>query len=1294
MPPSPPASSQGTSGPAALHLTVNGKDYTVENPDPRTTLSEFLRGTLRLSGTKVMCHEGGCGCCVVTVQYADPLQPDKVLTESINSCLAPLCSLDGHHVITVEGVGVVRGARGLHPVQQRLVEHHGIQCGYCSPGFVMQMYSLLASNPTPSQQEVEDVFDGNICRCTGYRPILDAMKSFAKDGKSPLSPSCLDIEDLKFCPKNGRPCRGNHSCSSGEATAAAAAAGPAHLFAATDVKWFRPVSLTELLVAVERLSEQSVKLVRGDTSKGVYKTDGPFQAYVDVKGVAELFAVSLEATGLRVGSSVSLNKLIGSLREHADQSESFAAAADHLSKVANQSVRNAGGWAGNLMMKHAHRDFVSDVFVVLEAAGAKIRISDVSGEVYLDLVQFLSKDMKGKVIVSMEIPKLTPGEVFKSFKVMMRAQNAHAYVSAGFRAKIDAGDGGERVVTAASLVYGGVAPGFVHAERAERFLLGKDVTSAATLQGVLLELADELTPNSDPVAASPEYRKSLALSLFYKFYLSIAGDDAVSPRNRSACHGLGRAVSSGEQTYDTQPADYPLTQPIAKLESSLQASGEAEFVNDIPAMAGELYAVFAQSSVPSAKLVSIDSAAALAIPEAVRVITAADIPPGGRNSTMPSQFLQEEIFCSSQVLYTGQSIALCVAESRGAAEAMAKAVSATYTEQRAPVLTVDDAIAAGSLWPSPADDLVVGDAEAALAKSARVIEGDIRAGDQYHFYMETQVCRCVPTDVGLEVQASHQWLDLAQQGIAEAVGLRAKDVTVTAKRLGGGYGGKALGANAVACATAVAAFLLNRPVRCSLSLHNDMEMLGKRHRYIVKYKVGFTEEGLLNGVLITYYCDNGCANNDNEVGQCFCFSDNVYKCANWHLIPVALKTNTPSHQWCRSPGSITNIFVMETIMEQIGQELGKDPVEVRRLNLYSKGDVTPLGYLLPYCSIHQLYADLLTTAAVRERQADIAKFNADNRWKKRGLAVVPIKYNLSWNWCHFLCTVAIYAQDGTITITHGGIEMGQGINTKVAQVCAFELGVPVDIVSVKPTTTLCSPNAQATGGSVSSEINCMGIQKCCEMLKDRMKDVKASLPPDTPWKDLVSACFKKTVNLTAQYWVWPDATSTEPRYNSYGVTATEAELDVLTGEHVLRRVDILFDCGQSMNPAIDVGQVEGAFTMGLGYWLTERLVYHPTSGQLLTNGTWEYKPPSSKDIPVDFRVHLLKDAPNPAGVLRSKASGEPPQCMSCSALLAVKHAALAARAEIARNDYFPLHGPATVDEVQQCCLVDPKQFTL
>uniref|UniRef100_S4RAN8 FAD-binding PCMH-type domain-containing protein n=1 Tax=Petromyzon marinus TaxID=7757 RepID=S4RAN8_PETMA len=497
----------------------------VENPDPRTTLSEFLRGTLRLSGTKVMCHEGGCGCCVVTVQYADPLQPDKVLTES---CLAPLCSLDGHHVITVEGVGMVR-ARGLHPVQQRLVDHHGIQCGYCSPGFVMQMYSLLASNPAPSQQEVEDVFDGNICRCTGYRPILDAMKSFAKDGKAPLSPSCLDIESIwknLICMEirdeifNGRPCRGDHSCSSGEATAAAA--GPVHLFAAADVKWFRPTSLTELLVAVEQLSGQSVKLVRGDTGKGVYKTDGPFQAYVDVKGVAELFAVSLEATGLRVGSSVSLNKLIGSLREHADQSESFAATAEHLSKVANQSVRNAGGWAGNLMMKHAHRDFVSDVFVVLEAAGTKIRISDVSSEAYLDLVQFLSKDMKGKLIPSKRpfLEQVTQNGSHEndSYRSGDRCatNNAHAYVSAGFRAKIVAGDGGQRVVTAASLVYGGVAPGFVHAERAERFLLGKDVSSAATLQGVLLELEAELKPDSDPVAASPQYRKSLALSLFYK----------------------------------------------------------------------------------------------------------------------------------------------------------------------------------------------------------------------------------------------------------------------------------------------------------------------------------------------------------------------------------------------------------------------------------------------------------------------------------------------------------------------------------------------------------------------------------------------------------------------------------------------------------------------------------------------------------------------------------------------------------------------------------------------------------
>uniref|UniRef100_A0A8C4QXE0 Aldehyde oxidase n=1 Tax=Eptatretus burgeri TaxID=7764 RepID=A0A8C4QXE0_EPTBU len=1217
---------------ASIRFTVNNVEHVVEGPNPRTSLLDYLRETAGLRGTKVMCREGGCGCCTVALMRPDPLQPQQMLTESVNSCLLPLCSLDNRHVITIEGLGGQR--QGFHILQKRMVHYNALQCGYCTPGFIMQMYSLLAGKASPSLQEAEDLFDGNLCRCTGYRPILDAVKSFAEG-----QPGVVDIEDLKVCPHSGELCRLADGGS---------VVGLTKRFSAGGAEWYQVSSLLDLLNLLHEKMARKYKLVCGNTSKGVYKSDEPYEVYIDVKAVPDLNSVDLSTAGLTVQSSVTLTHLIGSLEDNAHESRSFSVLALHLKKVANHAVRNVASWAGNLMMKHEHREFISDVFVVLEAAGAQLCVRDIVSTMDVSLPDFLEIDMRGKVIVSMTIPKLDADESMNTYKIMMRAQNAHAYVSAGFRWRLCRHDGSSVIVQAATLVFSGVSSKLVHAYKTEKFLIGKDLGLPTTLKGALAELMVELEPEEDPVLASPAYRKILAMALFYKFYLLQVDDGVVSSRVRSARTILQRQVSRGEQTYDTQPDLYPLTQPLPKLAALLQTSGEAQFTDDVPPSRSELFAAFVTSTRGSANLASLDVMRALAMPGAVRVLQASDIPPGGHNTFMPPPFAPEEMLCSQEVLYAGQPIAFCLADSADVAQSMAGAIDVIYSDLRKPLISLDEAVAASSFWPSLEGDLKVGDAEGAIAKAPRSVQGEIHIGEQAHFYMETQVCRCVPTEDCLEVQTAHQWQDLAQDGVAYALGLKAKDVVVSARRLGGSFGGKATRANIVACCTALAAYLTRRPVRCAMNFNTNMEALGRRHRYLVKYKVGFHEDGELIGVLITYYCDSGSANNDSEVQETLLFADNAYKCANWHLISVAVKTDIPSATWCRSPGSLPVIFVMENIIEHIARELRKDPVEVQRQNLYRKGDITPNGFHLDYCSIRDVYSKLLQMADVTNRQADIVHYNASNRWKKRGLSVVPIKYGISWSFGHFLCAVSVYANDGTITISHGGIECGQGINTKVAQVCAHILGIPMKIISVAPTNTLLSPNAQATGGSISSELNCLAVQNCCDELRRRMDPVRESLPPNVTWLELVKACFNKKINLRAQH---------------------------------------------CLNPAIDVGQVEGAFIMGLGYWLTERVTYDPVSGRLLTRGTWEYKPPCSKDIPVDFRVHLLKDAPNPVGVLRSKASGEPPQCMSCSVLFAVKHAVDSARSELGLKEYFVMDGPATPDKVALSCLLDPRQFT-
>ncbi|KAM7449881.1 hypothetical protein ABFA07_002256 [Porites harrisoni] len=295
----------------------------------------------------------------------------------------------------------------------------------------------------------------------------------------------------------------------------------------------------------------------------------------------------------------------------------------------------------------------------------------------------------------------------------------------------------------------------------------------------------------------------------------------------------------------------------------------------------------------------------------------------------------------------------------------------------------------------------------------------------------------------------------------------------------------------------------------------------------------------------------------------------------------------------------------------------------------------------------------------------------------------------------FTALVSIFHADGTVAIAHGGIEIGQGINTKVAQVAAYKLNCPLEMIAIKPTAAFTNPNSGSTGGSITSELCCRTVMGCCDILNKVIDPVRKTMPTAT-WPELIAKCYENGLDLSAKYM----SRSTTPSlvaYNIYGATCTEVEIDVLTGEREILRTDILNDCGQSMNPELDIGQVEGAYMMGLGLWLTEKIIYDPQTGKNLTNGTWEYKPPGCKDIPIDFRVSLLKNTPNPnpLGVLRSKAVGEPPLCMSCASLFAVKHAVEQARNEIGKgSEYFAMNAPSTIEDTQLACLVESSQFTL
>ncbi|XP_055334051.1 uncharacterized protein LOC129585412 [Paramacrobiotus metropolitanus] len=693
----------------------------------------------------------------------------------------------------------------------------------------------------------------------------------------------------------------------------------------------------------------------------------------------------------------------------------------------------------------------------------------------------------------------------------------------------------------------------------------------------------------------------------------------------------------------------------------------------------------------NADIQGIDSTDALKIPGVVRVITAMDIP--GANNYNPAQVSAEELLATKQSLFAGQPVAVVVATSRDAAEAGAKAVKVTYANVKSPLLTCQDAIDAKSFFP-PVNDLVIGDAASAIKSAPHQISGQMEIGAQFHFHMETQAAVCRPTEDGIDVEAATQWVDSVQDGVAQVLGMTKSRVNVQVKRIGGSYGAKITRSNIIASGCALAAYLVNRPVKFHMNLWDNNRAIGKRFPYLTNYQAGFDNNGKLMGVILDVYGNIGAQANDSAVNGELTWGDNTYNCANWKISMQNCKTNLPPSTWCRAPGSTEAIYFIEYVMEHIAKVLKKPSISVKQANFYKNGDKQITGQSISYCSIADVTTQLLKSADYQNRLQAVNDFNKNIRWRKRGISVTPMKYGTVWNGNQYSCHVAIFNNGGAVAVSHGGVEIGQRLNTKVAQVVAHELNIPLDQVSIKANMSFTSANATSTGGSMTSELCCLAALDCCSSLLARMKPVKDSVKADTPWADLVEKCYSQGIDLSARAWTAPQTADAPICYNTYGVTCCEVETKILTGEYQINRYDVLYDCGESMSPFVDVGQIEGAVIMGLGYYTSEELKYDSKTGELVTYSTWTYKPPSTKDIPIDFRVEILQNAPNPLGVLRSKLVAEPPLCMTNAVVFALRNACNAALDETKKgNDWFQFNAPVTLERFQGYCQLDLAQFT-
>ncbi|TDG48782.1 hypothetical protein AWZ03_004685 [Drosophila navojoa] len=1249
-------------------FTINGQPYTVNlsSLPADITLNTFIREHAQLTATKFMCLEGGCGVCVCVLR-------DGKRSWAVNSCMTLLNSCAQLEIVTSEGLGNMRS--GYHPIQKRLAKLNGTQCGYCSPGFVMSMYGLLESRGGQvSMAEVENAFGGNICRCTGYRPILDAMKSFAVDSCIQLPAECMDIEDLspRNCPKTSERCAGSCARST--------------LAHDDGRQWHWPQSLSELFEALDRVGEEQFMLVGGNTAHGVYRRGQDIKHFIDLRAVAELHEYKYEPHQLKLGVNLSLSEVMDILKDTSTKPgfEYLQQLWQHLDLIANGPVRNTATLAGNLSIKKAHPEFPSDVHVSLEALDVRVVASKgAKDEQEISLADYLNSNDKKLVLKALLLPAYATDKfIYESYKIMPRAQNAHAYVNAAFLLELDA----ESKVKNARICFGGIRPDFVHATPVEQLLVGRNPFDNALLEQVFDKLSTLLQPDEVLPEASPAYRLSLACGLLYKFLLKHAPKEEVNEAFKSGAQLLQRPLSSGTQVYQTQQQNYPVTQAVQKVEGMIQCSGEATYMNDVLTTSNTVHCAFVGATKVAASIEQIDASEALRQPGVVAFYSAKDIP--GTNTFCDPNFgyEPEEIFCTSPVRHYGQPVGVVVALTADIAKQAAQLVNITYgqpsTEHKV-LPSLNDVL---DMSPEPEASRIIREVSAKPGKlkcSAtpdKTVRGVLQIGLQYHFTMEPQTTVVVPFEDGLKVYSATQWMDHTQSVIAQMLQIKAKDVQLQVRRLGGAYGGKITRGNQVACAASLAAQKLNRPVRFVQSIESMMDVNGKRWACRSDYEAQVLASGKIVGLQNDFYEDAGWNKNESPIvghstftaTNCYEFTDSNYK-----INGNAVLTDAPSSTWCRAPGSVEGIAMMENIVEHVAFELDLDPADVRLLNL-AKGN--KMAELLP---------PFLKSREYTARRKEIKEHNEKNRWNKRGLGLAIMDYPIFY-FGQYPATVAIYHVDGTVVITHGGIEMGQGMNTKVAQVAAYTLGIELEYIKIESSDTINGANSMVTGGAVGSESLCFAVRKACETLNARLKPVKK---PKASWQETVQAAYAASINLIASdHYKEGDMQN----YHIYGMALTEIELDVLTGNSQIKRVDLLEDAGESLSPNIDIGQVEGAFVMCLGYWLTEKLVYERQTGRLLTNRTWNYKPPGPKDIPIDFRIELVQNPqPSSAGFMRSKATGEPPCCLAVSVVFALQEALQSARKDAGLpRQWVRLGAPTTPETLLLNAGHDVKTFSL
>lgn len=744
-------------------------------------------------------------------------------------------------------------------------------------------------------------------------------------------------------------------------------------------------------------------------------------------------------------------------------------------------------------------------------------------------------------------------------------------------------------------------------------------------------------------------------------------------------------------------------------------TGRSVYISTMLPYVNMLYAEVVHSTEAVGIIDAVDISDALALPGVFAVYIASDVPGDNRIGALTHD---EFVLASDRVSYIGQPVALVLGDSTRTARMGAEAVRVTITRgDSAPVLDPMVAHEKNS-YVGPIRVITRGNPAKAIERSAMTLAGMVENGGQEHMYLETQACRAVPQEDGsLVLHTSSQNPTEVQEMVAGALGMDRKDVTVEIKRMGGGFGGKEAQASNWATLAALGARLSGRPVELVLERHRDGAFTGKRHPVKTGYRVGFEKDGTITGIDMDLFLNCG-AFADLSIpvmGRAMSHVDNVYDVPNLKVTGYPCRTNLPPNTAFRGFGVPQGVYAMECVIHHVAETLDKDPVEVRMKNLYRQGGVTHYGQIVPDDVIGEIMDRLVEKSRYFERRKEIGEFNTGNPFVKKGLALVPVKFGISFNAPHLnqaMALVLVYA-DGSVSVTHGGTEMGQEVNTKVAQIVATELGIDIGRIRIEATNTTRIANVGPTAASTGTDLNGMAASRAALQIRDRLADFAAQrlnspqrgISPDPSsiifegnrvvdgrapdlcmdWEKLVHMAYMARVDLGAHgFYATPgigwnaDTGKGNPfLYFACGAGVVEVMVDAITGEYSLERVDIVHDVGESLNPAIDLGQVIGAFMQGVGWSTCEELLWD-ASGRITTTSPATYKVPTIMDMPAEIDVEFIENRRNTRNIKRSKAIGEPPLVYGEAAFFAIRDAL---RALAPAGERVELSLPATPEKV-------------